>query len=35
MSLGLSETNVAAKPASSNGSSIIHMDQIRKVYDTG
>ncbi len=35
MSLGLSETKVAAKPASSNGSSIIHMDQIRKVYDTG
>ena len=35
MSLGLSETKVAATPASSNGSPIIHMDRIRKIYDTG
>lgn len=35
MSLGLTKTKTNGVPAASNGSSIIHMDAIRKVYDTG
>ncbi|MFA6958075.1 MAG: ABC transporter ATP-binding protein [Thermoanaerobaculia bacterium] len=35
MSLGITETKQSTVPAASNGSSIIHMDKIRKIYDTG
>jgi putative ABC transport system ATP-binding protein len=35
MSLGFTATKQTPAPVASNGSSIIHMDAIRKIYDTG